>query len=50
VAQASGVGLPSQLLASLPYLVTILVLGMMSTDRRMMKLKDVALLGDPCER
>ncbi len=49
-AQAEGVGLPSQLLASLPYLVTILVLGLISADRRRMKLKGVASLGEPLER
>lgn len=49
-AQAAGLALPSQLLASLPYCATILVLGFMSADRRLMKLKGVASLGEPFER
>lgn len=49
-AQATGIALPSQLLASLPYGVTILVLGFMSADRRLMKLKGVASLGEPFDR
>ncbi len=48
-AQAAGVGLPSQLLASLPYLVTILILGIISSDRRRMRLNAVASLGEPFE-
>ncbi|GGE04788.1 ABC transporter permease [Aureimonas endophytica] len=49
-AQAVGVSLPSQFLASLPYLVTILVLGVISANKRLMKLKGVASLGEPYER
>ncbi len=48
-AQAVGVGLPSQLLASLPYLATILVLGLISMDRRRLKAQAVASLGEPYE-
>jgi len=49
-AQAVGVNLPSQLLASLPYLVTIVVLGVISADRRLHKLNGVASLGESFER
>jgi ABC-type uncharacterized transport system permease subunit len=49
-AQAAGVRLPSQVLASLPYLVTILVLGVISSNRRRMKLTAVASLGEPFDR
>ena len=49
-AQATGLDLPSQLLSSLPYLVTILVLGIISADRRLLKLNGVASLGEPFER
>ena len=49
-AQAVGVQLPSQLLASLPYLATIIVLGIISSNRRRMKLNSVASLGEPFER
>lgn len=49
-AQAAGVGLPSQLLASLPYLVTILILGVISSNRRRMRLNAVASLGEPFEK
>ncbi len=49
-AQAVGVDLPSQLLASLPYVVTIIVLGIISADRRLLKLNGVASLGEPFER
>jgi general nucleoside transport system permease protein len=41
---------PSQLLSSLPYLVTIIVLGIISADRRLLKLNGVASLGEPFER
>jgi general nucleoside transport system permease protein len=50
IAQATGLGLPSQLLSSLPYLVTIIVLGIISADRRLLKLNGVASLGEPFER
>lgn len=46
-AQVVGVGLPTQLLASLPYLATILVLGLISLDRRRLKAHAVASLGEP---
>ncbi|AQZ52034.1 ABC transporter permease [Martelella mediterranea] len=49
-AQASGVGLPSQLLSALPYIVTIIVLGIISADRRLLKLNGIASLGEPYER
>lgn len=48
-AQATGLDLPSQLLSSLPYLVTIIVLGIISADRRRLKLNGVASLGEPFE-
>ncbi|WP_087001009.1 ABC transporter permease [Rhizobium sullae] len=48
-AQATGLDVPSQLLASLPYLVTIVVLGIISADRRLLKLNGVASLGEPFE-
>jgi len=49
-AQAAGIGLPSQVLASLPYGVTILMLVVISSDRRRMRLNAVASLGQPFER
>jgi simple sugar transport system permease protein len=49
-AQATGIDLPSQLLSSLPYLVTIIVLGIISADKRLLKLNGVASLGEPFER
>ena len=49
-AQAVGVHLPSQLLASVPYLATIIVLGAISSNRRRMRLNSVASLGEPFER
>ncbi|MCA1443919.1 ABC transporter permease [Ensifer sp. IC4062] len=49
-AQATGLDVPSQVLASLPYLVTIIVLGVISADRRLLKLNGVASLGEPFER
>ena len=45
--QAAGTGLPSQLLASLPYVATIIVLGLISSNRRRMQLYSVASLGEP---
>ncbi|MTH79625.1 ABC transporter permease [Paracoccus aestuariivivens] len=44
-AQAGGVNLNSQLLACLPYLVTIAVLGIISSNRRLLKVNGVASLG-----
>ncbi|WP_426129165.1 ABC transporter permease [Pararhizobium sp. PWRC1-1] len=49
-AQATGMDVPSQLLSSLPYLITIIVLGIISADRRLLKLNGVASLGEPFER
>ncbi|KGD96836.1 ABC transporter permease [Rhizobium sp. YS-1r] len=49
-AQATGLDVPSQLLSSLPYIVTIIVLGIISADRRLLKLNGVASLGEPFER
>ncbi|WP_337270398.1 ABC transporter permease [Oryzifoliimicrobium ureilyticus] len=49
-AQATGIELPSQFLSSLPYLVTILVLGIISANKRLLKLNGVASLGEPFER
>jgi len=47
IAQAAGVALPSQLLASLPYAVTIVMLAVISSNRRRMRLNTVASLGQP---
>lgn len=47
IAQAGGVALPSQLLASMPYIVTILMLAVISSNRRRMRLNTVASLGQP---
>ncbi|TIL70061.1 MAG: ABC transporter permease, partial [Mesorhizobium sp.] len=49
-AQATGLGVSSQLLSSLPYLVTIIVLGIISSNRRLLKLNGVASLGESFER
>ena len=46
-AQALGLGIPSQLLSSLPYLATILVLVIISTNRRMTLMNTPASLGRP---
>ena len=48
-AQAAGIGLPSQLLAAVPYIVTILMLAAISANRRRMRLNAVASLGQPFE-
>jgi simple sugar transport system permease protein len=48
-AQATGLDLPSQLLSSLPYIVTIIVLGIISADLRLLKMNGVASLGEPFE-
>lgn len=48
-AQAAGLALPSQLLASLPYIVTIVVLGVISSNRRLLQINGVASLGEPFE-
>ena len=49
-AQTVGLAIPSQLLASLPYLVTIIVLGIISSNRRLVKLNGIASLGEPFEK
>lgn len=46
-AQAGGVALNSQLLTALPYVVTILVLGVISSNKRLLKINGVASLGEP---
>ncbi|AGT10283.1 ABC transporter permease [Paracoccus aminophilus] len=46
-AQAKGVHLPSQLLAAMPYLVTIIILGVISSNKLRMKRNSVASLGKP---
>jgi simple sugar transport system permease protein len=46
-AQALGVALPSQLLAMLPYLATILVVTIISRDAAMIRLNAPASLGQP---
>jgi general nucleoside transport system permease protein len=47
VAQTKGWGIPSQLLSSLPYLVTIAVLVVISGNRMMMRKNTPASLGQP---
>ena len=49
-AQATAVKLPSQLLASMPYIVTILMLAVISSNRRRMRLNAIASLGQPFEK
>ena len=49
-AQTVGLAIPSQLLASMPYLVTIVVLGVISSNRRLVKLNGIASLGEPFEK
>ncbi|MCO6188382.1 ABC transporter permease [Rhizobium sp. L1K21] len=49
-AQTSGLAIPSQLLSSLPYIVTIVVLGIISSNKRLLKLNGIASLGEPFER
>jgi len=46
-AQAAGVELPSQLLAMLPYLATILVLAIISRDAALIRMNAPASLGKP---
>lgn len=48
--QAIGLDVPSQLLSSLPYVVTIVVLGIISADRRLLRLNGVASLGEPFQK
>lgn len=49
-AQTVGLAVPSQLLASMPYIVTIVVLGIISSNRRLVKLNGIASLGEPFEK
>ncbi|NGN39933.1 ABC transporter permease [Mesorhizobium sp. CGMCC 1.15528] len=46
-AQALGIGVPSQLLSSLPYLATIVVLVLISRNRRLTMVNTPASLGRP---
>ncbi len=46
-AQALGLGIPSQLLSSLPYLATVLVLVLISRNRRLTMMNTPASLGQP---
>ncbi len=46
-AQALGIGIPSQLLSSLPYLATIIVLVLISRNRRLTLINTPASLGRP---
>ena len=45
--QAYGIGIPSQLLSALPYVVTILVLVVISGNRALMRANTPACLGQP---
>lgn len=47
VAQTEAWPVPSQLLSSLPYLVTIIVLGIITSNKRLLKENGVASLGEP---
>lgn len=46
IAQSMGASIPSQLLSSLPYIVTIVVLAIISTDRARMRLHSPFSLGE----
>lgn len=46
-AQALGFGLPSQLLSAMPYLATVVVLVLMSRNKRLMMVNTPASLGRP---
>lgn len=46
-AQAQGLGIPSQLLSSLPYIATIVVLVLISANRRLTLVNTPACLGKP---
>ncbi len=46
-AQALGLGIPSQLLSSLPYLATVVVLVLISRNRRLTMINTPASLGHP---
>lgn len=45
--QAHGIGIPAQLLSALPYIVTILVLVVISGNRALMRANTPACLGQP---
>jgi len=45
--QASGVAVPPALLSALPYIGTVVVLVLISRDRRMIRLHRPAMLGQP---
>ncbi len=47
VAQTEGWAVPSQLLSSLPYIVTIVVLGIITSNTKLLKVNGVASLGEP---
>lgn len=47
VAQTENWAVPSQLLSSLPYIVTIVVLGIITSNKRLLKINGVASLGEP---
>ncbi len=47
VAQTQNWPVPSQLLSSLPYIVTIVVLGIITANKRLLKINGVASLGEP---
>ena len=46
-AQALGFGLPSQLLSALPYIATIVVLVIISRNKRLTMMNTPASLGKP---
>ncbi len=47
VVQAMGLGIPSQFLSSLPYLVTIIALVIISGNRTLTKINSPAMIGQP---
>ena len=47
VAQTEGWAVPSQLFSSLPYIVAIVVLGIITSNKRLLKINGVASLGEP---
>ncbi len=47
VAQTENWAVPSQLLSALPYIVTIVVLGIITSNKRLLKVNGVASLGEP---
>ena len=47
VAQTENWAVPSQLLSSLPYIVSIVVLGIITANKRLLKVNGVASLGEP---